>query len=85
MTPPHFSVIMYKHLRKVRHSSLAQSVEHSAVNRVVVGSSPTRGATKTTQKCVVFSFVYRFVYHQTTVGANCVRPYGCLDVIVKFG
>ena len=57
LTPPHFSVIMYKHLRKVRHSSLAQSVEHSAVNRVVVGSSPTRGATKTTQKCVVFSFV----------------------------
>ena len=27
-----------------RHSSLAQSVEHSAVNRVVVGSSPTGGA-----------------------------------------
>ena len=28
------------------YSSLAQSVEHSAVNRVVVGSSPTRGASK---------------------------------------
>ena len=26
------------------YSSIAQSVEHSAVNRVVVGSSPTRGA-----------------------------------------
>jgi hypothetical protein len=26
------------------HSSIAQLVEHSAVNRVVVGSSPTRGA-----------------------------------------
>ena len=26
------------------HSSLAQSVEHAAVNRRVVGSSPTRGA-----------------------------------------
>ena len=26
------------------YSSLAQSVEHSAVNRVVVGSSPTGGA-----------------------------------------
>ena len=25
------------------YSSIAQSVEHSAVNRVVVGSSPTRG------------------------------------------
>ena len=27
-----------------KYSSLAQSVEHSAVNRVVVGSSPTGGA-----------------------------------------
>ena len=29
-----------------KYSSLAQSVEHSAVNRVVVGSSPTGGAQK---------------------------------------
>ena len=29
------------------YSSLAQSVEHSAVNRVVVGSSPTGGAKRT--------------------------------------
>ena len=29
------------------YSSLAQSVEHSAVNRSVVGSSPTGGAHKT--------------------------------------
>ena len=28
-----------------KHSSIAQSVEHSAVNRSVVGSSPTWGAT----------------------------------------
>ena len=28
------------------HASLAQSVEHAAVNRRVVGSSPTGGATK---------------------------------------
>ena len=27
------------------HSLIAQSVEHSAVNRVVAGSSPARGAT----------------------------------------
>ena len=34
------------------YSSLAQSVEHSAVNRVVVGSSPTGGVNleKTTEK-----------------------------------
>ena len=37
---------MCKHSREKTHSSLAQSVEHSAVNRVVVGSSPTGGATK---------------------------------------
>ena len=28
----------------LRHSSIAQSVEHAAVNRGVVGSSPTGGA-----------------------------------------
>ena len=28
----------------MRHSSIAQLVEQSAVNRSVVGSSPTRGA-----------------------------------------
>tara|TARA_R100000008_G_scaffold20079_1_gene10441 strand:- start:2016 stop:2345 length:330 start_codon:yes stop_codon:yes gene_type:complete len=35
-------------------STVAQSVEHSAVNRTVVGSSPTRGATlkKTPKKKV---------------------------------
>ena len=30
----------------LHYSSIAQSVEHAAVNRAVVGSSPTRGATK---------------------------------------
>ena len=43
------------------YSSLAQSVEHSAVNRVVVGSSPTGGVThrnvskkyqKSSKKCL---------------------------------
>ena len=32
-----------------RYSSLAQSAEHAAVNRVVVGSSPTGGAKKKTE------------------------------------
>ena len=31
---------------ETRYSSLAQSVEHAAVNRSVVGSSPTGGARK---------------------------------------
>ena len=53
----------------IKYSSLAQSVEHSAVNRSVVGSSPTGGAYKAS--CYIcnvrFSFyknsgssVYRF-------------------------
>ena len=33
------------------YSSIAQSVEHAAVNRAVVGSSPTRGA-------------YLMIYHE---------------------
>ena len=32
-----------------RYSSLAQLAEHAAVNRVVVGSSPTGGAKKKTE------------------------------------
>ena len=32
-----------KKCRKTEYSSIAQSVERAAVNRVVVGSSPTRG------------------------------------------
>ena len=35
--------------RSARYSSIAQLVEHAAVNRRVVGSSPTGGATKETQ------------------------------------
>ena len=32
-----------REIRKKKHSSIAQSVEHAAVNRSVVGSSPTGG------------------------------------------
>ena len=43
-----------------RYSSLAQLAEHAAVNRVVVGSSPTGGAKKKTeyQKVLCFSFCF---------------------------
>ena len=39
----------YENAPLVEHafSSIAQSVEHAAVNRAVVGSSPTRGVQKT--------------------------------------
>ena len=39
-------VVLKVHDTLIQYSSLAQSVEHSAVNRVVVGSSPTGGAWK---------------------------------------
>ena len=48
-------------LLKIKYSSLAQSVEHSAVNRSVVGSSPTGGAYKT-RKRNVYGF-YLFLKH----------------------
>ena len=38
-------------------SSIAQSVEHAAVNRRVVGSSPTWGATKKIAHRAVFLFL----------------------------
>ena len=38
-----------------QYSSIAQSVEHAAVNRAVVGSSPTRGA-----DCSIADFAIEF-------------------------
>ena len=41
----------------IRYSSLAQSVEHSAVNRSVVGSSPTGGVQKA-RKFNIYGFYF---------------------------
>ena len=54
-----------KHLKRcvslyLKYSSLAQSVEHAAVNRSVVGSSPTGGAYKT-RKHAVYGFYITLV------------------------
>ena len=49
----------------IKYSSLAQSVEHAAVNRSVVGSSPTGGAKKT-RKCLAFTSL-SFHIHQADV------------------
>ena len=46
------------------YSSLAQSVEHAAVNRRVVGSSPTGGATKGTYVCLNDKFKFFFIFGQ---------------------
>ena len=40
------------------YSSIAQSVEHAAVNRRVVGSSPTWGAMKKARKCVICGILF---------------------------
>ena len=39
------------------HSSIAQSVEHAAVNRGVVGSSPTGGAMRPLSQKAAVSFL----------------------------
>ena len=43
-----------------RYSSLAQSVEHAAVNRRVVGSSPTGGAITDRVIDTIYQLLYRF-------------------------
>ena len=55
LSPSMQTIVRRRRLVKICHcrvlySSLAQSVEHSAVNRVVVGSSPTGGAIMSGQK-----------------------------------
>ena len=40
----------------IKYSSLAQSVEHSAVNRSVVGSSPTGGAERNSGSALFKAF-----------------------------
>ena len=44
------------------YSSLAQSVEHAAVNRSVVGSSPTGGALNSVNIIVYGVFLYTYFY-----------------------
>ena len=51
-----------KHLRRcvslyLKYSSLAQSVEHAAVNRSVVGSSPTGGVFGNMKSDIKFNFL----------------------------
>ena len=51
-------MVLKVHDTLIQYSSLAQSVEHSAVNRVVVGSSPTGGACKA-RKPKVYGLYFR--------------------------
>ena len=62
--------------RETEYSSLAQSVEHAAVNRVVVGSSPTRGAKKRkTTQSVVFLFLLSMSHLITVNTVNSLVSY----------
>ena len=62
MTLQIFFDIILKHLRVAGniYSSIAQSVEHAAVNRRVVGSSPTWGA-KEKESLLRFLFFFLFM------------------------
>ena len=55
-------------MKRKRYSSLAQSVERSAVNRNVVGSSPTGGATKSLEQSFKAFFFCRKVFATFTGG-----------------
>ena len=47
-----------------KYSSIAQSVEHAAVNRGVVGSSPTGGAKNRDVLLNVFIFFFQIEFGQ---------------------
>ena len=53
---------------KIGYSSLAQLAEHAAVNRVVVGSSPTGGAIRPVGQAVKTP-----PFHGGNMGSNPVR------------
>ena len=66
----------------MNYSSIAQSVEHAAVNRGVVGSSPTWGATRKRKKRYVRLLgqaVKTSPFHGGNTGSI---PVGVIDAIV---
>ena len=57
---------VYTSVSKVCYSSIAQSVEHAAVNRGVVGSSPTWGVSERKEKMKNGSLVKRLRHRPFT-------------------
>ena len=51
-------------IAQLSYSSLAQSVEHAAVNRRVVGSSPTGGARTACDLFYKLFFLFQIVYFE---------------------
>ena len=68
-------------LPELFYSSLAQSVEHSAVNRVVVGSSPTRGAMKIryTKRYTLFLCFCEEIEVESACFERRVRLFNCME------
>ena len=58
------------------HASLAQSVEHAAVNRRVVGSSPTGGAMRGLPPAMTASRFFKSIGHGYGPLAQLVRAAG---------
>ena len=62
------------------YSSLAQSVEHAAVNRRVVGSSPTGGAIKKPANTMFAGF---FMYKKRLAGRVVRKKANADDIEIK--
>ena len=70
-----------KALKSCIYSSIAQSVEHAAVNRRVVGSSPTWGAKKTGTASVVPVFL---VFKLCSAQRSCVTAASAVNWLKGF-
>ena len=71
---------------QIQSSSIAQSVEHAAVNRGVVGSSPTGGAIKKAlrKKCFFSLFAYNerlYEFRILKISSYCEG----LEAVVQYG
>ena len=58
-------------MKKKNYSSIVQSVEHAAVNRDVVGSSPTRGAQS--ENCHLLNSLINDIWHKKSFSNRIAR------------
>ena len=85
LTNPFTNACSRKHPKTKQHSPIAQSVERPAVNRQVVGSSPTWGAKSTSLRTCAFLFVFsKTNNHANSVGLPKPARKGCLGSFCFF-
>ena len=85
LTNPFTNACSRKHPKTKQHSPIAQSVERPAVNRQVVGSSPTWGAKSTSLRTCAFLFVFsKTNNHANSVGLSKPARKGCLGSFCFF-